>query len=226
MDSLFENFGFLLTEKQRDLFEKYYEILIFYNEKFNITAITEKREVYIKHFIDSLLGAKFINGNFIDVGSGGGFPALPVKILKPELKATLLDATEKKCGFLRETVKELGLKDVNVLCGRAEDLAREKNYRENFDCCIARAVAPMPVLTEYCLPFVKKGGKFVAYKAADAEKEISDAENAVKILGGNIETVEKTDLFGNTRTVIVINKKKNTPEKYPRVNSRIKKDPL
>ena len=226
MDFLFENFGFRLTEKQRILFEKYYEILIFYNEKFNITAITEKREVYIKHFIDSLLGAKFINGNFIDVGSGGGFPALPVKILKPELKATLLDATEKKCGFLRETVKELGIKDVSVICDRAENLAREKNYRESFDCCISRAVAALPVLTEYCLTFVKKGGKFVAYKAADAEKEISAAASAINILGGKLETVEKTDLFGNTRTVIVINKKKNTPEKYPRVNSRIKKDPL
>ena len=226
MDSLFENFGFRLTEKQRILFEKYYEILIFYNEKFNITAITEKREVYIKHFIDSLLGAKLINGNFIDVGSGGGFPALPVKILKPELKATLLDATEKKCGFLRETVKELGIKDVTVICDRAENLAREKNYRESFDCCISRAVAALPVLTEYCLPFVKKGGKFVAYKAADAEKEISAAASAINILGGKLETVEKTDLFGNTRAVIVINKEKNTPEQYPRVNSRIKKDPL
>ena len=226
MDSLFENFGFRLTEKQRILFEKYYEILIFYNEKFNITAITEKREVFIKHFIDSLLGAKFINGNFIDVGSGGGFPALPVKILKPELKATLLDATEKKCGFLRETVKELGIKDVTVICDRAENLAREKNYRESFDCCISRAVAALPVLTEYCLPFVKKGGKFVAYKAADAEKEISAAASAINILGGKLETVEKTDLFSNTRAVIVINKEKNTPEQYPRVNSKIKKDPL
>ena len=226
MDSLFENFGFRLTEKQRILFEKYYEILIFYNEKFNITAITEKREVFIKHFIDSLLGSKFINGNFIDVGSGGGFPALPVKILKPELKATLLDATEKKCGFLRETVKELGIKDVTVICDRAENLAREKNYRESFDCCISRAVAALPVLTEYCLPFVKKGGKFVAYKAADAEKEISAAASAINILGGKLETVEKTDLFSNTRAVIVINKEKNTPEQYPRVNSKIKKDPL
>ena len=226
MKDFFKVYGFDISDYQAELFEKYYEILIFYNEKFNITAITEKREVFIKHFIDSLLGAKFINGNFIDVGSGGGFPALPVKILKPELKATLLDATEKKCGFLRETVKELGIKDVTVICDRAENLAREKNYRESFDCCISRAVAALPVLTEYCLPFVKKGGKFVAYKAADAEKEISAAASAINILGGKLETVEKTDLFGNTRAVIVINKEKNTPEQYPRVNSRIKKDPL
>lgn len=225
MTDLFKNAGFFLDGEKLELFEKYYEILSFYNEKFNLTAITEKSEVYLKHFVDSLTGAKFINGDFLDVGSGGGFPAVPIKILKPELKATLLEATGKKCEFLRELIKELGLKNTEVICGRAEELAHDKFYREKFEFCTARAVAALPALCEYCLPFVKKGGKFVAYKG-DAEKEISDAENAVKILGGRLEKTEKIDLSGNLRTIIVINKENKTPEEYPRANAKIRKKPL
>ena len=225
MTDLFENAGFFLDGNQLRLFEKYYEILSFYNEKFNLTAITEKREVYLKHFVDSLTGAKFITGDFLDVGSGGGFPSVPIKILKPELKATLLEATGKKCEFLRELVKELGLKDVQIICGRAEELAHDKFYREKFEFCTARAVAALPILSEYCLPFVKLNGKFIAYKG-DAEQEISDAEKAVKILGGRIENVEKIDLSGNLRTIIVINKESKTPEEYPRANAKIRKKPL
>lgn len=225
MVEIFKNAGFILDGNKLELFEKYYEILSFYNEKFNITAITEKNEVYLKHFVDSLTGAKFINGDFLDVGSGGGFPSVPIKILKPELKATLLEATGKKCEFLRSLVKELGLKDVRIICGRAEDLAHDKFYRQKFEFCTARAVAALPILSEYCLPFIKTGGKFVAYKG-DAEKEILDAENAVKILGGKIEKVEKIDLSGNLRTIIVINKERKTPEEYPRANAKIRKKPL
>ena len=225
MDNLFRKAGFFLDGEKLRLFEKYYEILSFYNEKFNITAITEKNEVYLKHFVDSLTGAKFINGDFLDVGAGGGFPSVPIKILKPELKATLLEATGKKCEFLRELVKELGLKDVQIICGRAEELAHDKFYREKFEFCTARAVAALPILSEYCLPFVKIGGKFVAYKG-DAEQEISDAENAVKTLGGKIEKTEKIDLSGNLRTIIVINKESKTPEEYPRANAKIRKKPL
>lgn len=225
MTEIFEKAGFFLEDEKLVLFEKYYEILSFYNEKFNITAITEKNEVYLKHFVDSLTGAKFINGSFLDVGSGGGFPAIPLKIFKPELKATLLDATGKKCEFLKTVVTELELKDTEVICGRAEDLAHNKDYREKFDVCTARAVAALPVLSEYCLPFVKTGGKFVAYKG-DAEKEISDSKNALKILGGKIENIEKIDLSGNLRTIIVINKEKKTSEEYPRANAKIKKKPL
>lgn len=225
MTDLFKNAGFFLDGEKLELFEKYYEILSFYNEKFNLTAITEKSEVYLKHFVDSLTGAKFINGDFLDVGSGGGFPAVPIKILKPELKATLLEATGKKCEFLRELIKELGLKNTEIICGRAEELAHDKFYREKFEFCTARAVAALPALCEYCLPFVKKGGKFVAYKG-DAEKEISDSENAVKILGGRLEKTEKIDLSGNLRTIIVINKENKTPEEYPRANAKIRKKPL
>ena len=225
MENLFKNAGFIISQNQFDLFEEYYKLLTFYNEKFNITAITDKKEVYIKHFIDSLLGAEFINGDFLDVGSGGGFPAIPLKIFKPELSATLLDATGKKCEFLKEVVKQLKLDKVNVIFGRAEELAHDNKFREKFDCVTARAVAGLPVLAEYCLPFVKIGGKFVAYKG-DAEQEIKDSENALKILGGKIEKTEKIDLFGNNRTIIVINKDKATDKLYPRNNSKIKKKPL
>lgn len=225
MTEIFEKAGFFLEKEKSDLFEKYYKILTFYNEKFNITAITEKSEVYLKHFADSLTGAKFINGDFLDVGSGGGFPAIPLKIYKPELKATLLEATGKKCEFLKAVVNELGLKNVDIICGRAEELAHDKVYREKFEFCTARAVAALPVLTEYCLPFVKTGGKFIAYKG-DAKQEISDAENAVKVLGGRIEKAEKINLSDNSRTIIVIKKEIKTPEEYPRVNAKIRKKPL
>lgn len=217
--------GFDLSEEKLNLFEKYYNILTYYNQKFNLTAITEKNEVYLKHFADSLLGAKYIEGSFIDVGSGGGFPAIPLKIFKPELKATLLEATGKKCEFLKEVVKELELKDVNIVCGRAEEIAHDKFYREKFDVATARAVAALPVLTEYCLPFIKCGGKFVAYKG-DAELELSLSENAIKILGGNLENTEKLDLSGNLRTIIVIKKEKQTGSEFPRSNAKIKKKPL
>lgn len=225
MTEIFEKAGFFLDGEKLELFEKYYKILSFYNEKFNITAITEKNEVYLKHFADSLLGAKYIEGDFLDVGSGGGFPSIPLKILKPELKATLLEATGKKCEFLNEVIKELNLKDIKVICGRAEELAHDKFYREKFSVCTARAVAGLPALTEYCLPFVKVCGKFVAYKG-DAEQEIKDSENAVKILGGKIEKIEKFNLSGNLRTIVVINKEKNTPFEYPRANAKIRKKPL
>ena len=225
MKSLFDKFGFNLSEKQFADFENYYNLLNFYNAKFNITAITEKKEVYLKHFVDSLLGAKFIDGCFLDVGAGGGFPSLPIKILKPELNAVLLEATGKKCEFLKEAVKELKLNNVEIICGRAEEKAHDKFFREKFDCATARAVAALPILSEYCLPFVKIGGKFVAYKG-DAEEEINSAKSAVKILGGKFEITEKFDLDGNTRTVVVISKEKSTDSAYPRANAKIRKKPL
>ena len=225
MDKILRDFGFNLTEKQKENFEKYYDLLIYYNSKFNITAITEKSEVYLKHFADSLLGAKYIEGDFLDVGSGGGFPAIPVKILKPELSLTLMEATGKKCEFLKEVIKELKLSNVSVVCGRAEEKAHDKLFREKFSYVTARAVAALPVLSEYCLPFLKTGGKFVAYKG-DAGEEINSALSAVKILGGKIEFTEKLDLNGNRRSIVVIKKEKETPLLYPRSNAKIRKRPL
>lgn len=225
MKDFFKDFGYNLTDEQVLKFETYYNLLKFYNSKFNLTAITEKSEVYVKHFIDSLSGAEFINDAFIDVGSGGGFPAIPIKIYKPELKATLIDATGKKCEFLKTVAKELDLKEVNVVNGRAEELAHDKNFREKFSFATARAVAFLPVLSEYCLPFVKVGGKFVAYKG-DAKEELLEAKSAVKILGGEIETVEKFTLNENARTIIVIKKERKTDAPFPRANAKIIKKPL
>lgn len=222
---IFEKFGFNISENQINLFEEYYKLLTFYNEKFNITAITDKKEVYIKHFLDSLFGVKYIDGDFLDVGSGGGFPAIPIKIFKPMLKATLLEATGKKCEFLKEVVKQLNLDNVNVIFGRAEELAHDNLYREKFEFVTARAVAALPILSEYCLPFVKLGGKFVALKG-DAEEELNNSVNAIKTLGGKLETAEKFDFFGNNRTIIVINKERATDKIYPRANAKIKKKPL
>ncbi len=225
MKNLFNKFGFDISDNQLEKFEKYYNLIDFYNSKFNITAITEKNEVYLKHFTDSILGAEFIDGDFIDIGSGGGFPAIPIKILKPDLKVTLIEATGKKCEFLKEVVEELDLKDVNVIFGRAEELAHDKNFREKFDFVTARAVAALPSLSEYCIPFLKVGGKFVAFKA-DAESEIKESENAIKILGGKIEEVKKFDLAGNLRTLVIVKKERQTENVYPRPNAKIRKKPL
>ena len=225
MNGLFSETDFSLNEKQLSLFEKYFEILVEYNEKFNLTAITEKSEVYKKHFTDSLVGTKFLtSGKLLDVGSGGGFPGIPLAIVRPDIYITLLDATEKKCEFLKTVVDKLELFNVNVICGRAEELAKE-DLREKFDMCTARAVGRLNALSEYTLPFIKIGGKFICYKG-NAEEELSDAENALKILGGTLETVYKKEFSFGTREIIVIKKTAKTPSVYPRSYSKIKKNPL
>lgn len=226
MEKLFKEYGLDIDENKKNLFKSYYSLLLEYNSRFNITAITDEREVVIKHFIDSALGVELLKGETLaDVGSGGGFPAIPLKILKPELKVTLIEATEKKCEFLKTVADTLGLKEVTVLCGRAEEFAKKSEYREKFDICTARAVARLNILSEYCLPFVKKDGIFLAYKG-DADEEARDSENAVKILGGKIITHDKYVLDGAKRSLIVIEKQKNTDAKYPRGNARIKNKPL
>ena len=226
MEKLFKEYGLDIDENIKNLFKSYYSLLLEYNSRFNITAITDEREVVIKHFIDSALGVELLKGETLaDVGSGGGFPAIPLKILKPELKVTLIEATEKKCEFLKTVADTIGLKDITVLCGRAEEFAKKSEYREKFDICTARAVARLNILSEYCLPFVKRGGIFLAYKG-DADEEARDSENAVKILGGKIITHDKYVLDGAKRSLIVIEKQKNTDAKYPRGNARIKNKPL
>lgn len=226
MEKLFKEYGLNIDENKKNLFNSYFSLLTEYNSRFNITAITDEREVVIKHFIDSALGVELLKGETLaDVGSGGGFPAIPLKILKPDLKITLIEATEKKCEFLKTVADTLDLKEVTVLCGRAEEFAKKSEYREKFDICTARAVARLNILSEYCLPFVKKGGIFLAYKG-DADEEVRDSENAVKILGGKIITHDKYVLDGAKRSLIVIEKQKNTDAKYPRGNARIKNKPL
>ena len=226
MEKIFSSYNINLTLKQKEKFEKYYELLVYYNAKFNITAITERAEVIKKHFVDSCLGVdKLIGKTLIDIGSGGGFPAIPVKILKEDLSLTLVEATGKKCEFLKTVATELGLKDVTVINDRAETLSKNSLFREKFDICTARAVARLNTLAEYCMPFVKVGGTFVSYKG-DAEQEISEAENAVKILGGKIKESYFYELDGAKRALITIEKIKNTPQKYPRGNGKERKNPL
>lgn len=226
MKKYFLEYGIELSDKQLESFEKYYDLLVFYNSKFNLTAITEREEVIKKHFIDSVLGVDNLVGNkLIDIGSGGGFPAIPIKIMKNDLSVTLLEATGKKCEFLKTVIKELNLENIEVINNRAEILAKDPLYRESFDLCSARAVARLNTLLEYCMPFVKVGGKFVSYKG-DSTDEVLEAQNAVKILGGKLIEVKNYLLDGAKRSLIVIKKEKPTDKKYPRGNGKERKNPL
>ena len=207
---------------------RFKEILDKYNSVMNLTAVKGERDTYVKHFLDSALGLEFFKGeNCCEIGSGGGFPSIVLKILNEDLEFTLVESTGKKCEYLKEAVKELNLNNVEVICARAEDLARDEKYREKFDNVTARAVARMNVLCEYCIPFCKAGGRFIAYKGDD-ESEIKEAENAVKTLGGAFESSEKFTLpyEMGVRNIVVIKKERQTPEKYPRGNGKERKKPL
>lgn len=221
--------GFSLTEETEKKLDLFKDILKEYNEKFNLTSITDDDGIYEKHFADSLKGEEFfsLGANVLEVGSGGGFPSVPLKIARPDLKFTLTEATEKKCVYLKIVGEKLGFDNFTVINGRAEELGKEEKYREKYDIVTARAVARLNVLSEYCLPFVKKGGYFVAYKG-DAEEEIKEALSAIGILGGEIANVKKFVLSekSGTRNIVVIKKIKNTPSEYPRKNGAIKKNPL
>ncbi len=226
MKKYFEKYSINISDEKIKKFEKYYNILIEYNKKFNLTAITEREEVIIKHFVDSLLGVDNITGNkLIDIGSGGGFPAIPIKIFKDEVLLTMVDSTGKKCEFLNAVCRELEFDNAKAVCARAEELAKDKNFRESYDICTARAVARLNTLCEYCIPFVKVGGYFVAYKG-DATEELDEAQNAIKILGGKLEKVDSFELEGAKRQIIVIKKIKETPQNYPRGNGKERKKPL
>ena len=226
MKKIFLDYGINLTDNQVQLFEDYYRLLIEYNNKFNLTAITEKDQVIYKNFLDSAIFKDYVVGKtHLDIGSGGGFPAIPLKIVKPELNLTLLEATGKKCEFLTALKQGLNLDNVTVLNGRAEDFANKPEYRESFDVVTARAVARLNILTEYCLPFVKIGGTFVAYKA-QAEEEIQEALNSIKILGGKIKDIVTIQIQDFTRTAVIIEKVKPTNPKFPRSNAQIRKKPL
>lgn len=229
MKELFEKYGIPLNDEKQEKLREFSLLLREYNEKFNLTSITDEKEIEIKHFLDSCLFVdKFSTGaKIIEIGSGGGFPSVPNKILRDDLSFTLLEATEKKCEYLLAIKEKLNLKNVEIINGRAEEFGKDKKYREKYDYAIARAVARMNALCEYCMPFVKKGGSFVAFKG-QAEEELKEAENAIKILGGRIKKVYEYELpEGNgTRNVIEIEKISSTPLLYPRPNGKIKKSPL
>ena len=221
-----------LTDMQKEQFQKYYEILVEWNKVMNLTAITEYDEVNLKHFADSLTILRLIDmkaiSTVIDVGTGAGFPGIPLKIVFPQIELVLLDSLNKRIKFLNEVTEKLGLKNVQAIHGRAEDLARKQEYREKFDLCVSRAVANLSTLSEYCIPFVKKNGVFVSYKSGESEKEIQQSEKAVHILGGTIEEIDKFCLPGTDmgRALVKIRKVKNTSGKYPRKAGMPGKEPL
>ena len=222
----FDKCDISLSKEQGEKLLKLYEFLIEYNEKVNLTAITDFEEVVIKHFVDSILPFSKLSidkgASFIDVGTGAGFPSIPLLIYRPDLEGTLLEALNKRCVFLEAACELVGVK-AKVIHGRAEDYAKDK--REQFDIATARAVAAMPVLCEYCLPYVKTGGRFVALKSVNENSD--ESENAIKILGGKTEQILDYEITnGDSRRLFVIKKISQTPTKYPRNPSMIKKKPL
>lgn len=225
MDEILDAYKIALNRVQKDKLRRFFLFLKEENAKYNLTALTEERDVYCKHFADSLLIVDMLkSGKLLDVGSGGGMPAIPLAVAREDISFTLLEATGKKCAFLRAAASLLDLKNVTVLQGRAEENAKGA-LRESFDTVTARAVARLDTLAEYCLPFVKKGGVFVAYKG-DAAEEIKKAENAVKILGGRFKKTENFLLEGAKREIVFIEKIENTPAAYPRGKGKERKNPL
>lgn len=220
-----------IDENMLAQFMKYKELLLEWNEKINLTAITEDREILLKHFADCVSLVPFINLNnksVIDVGTGAGFPGIPVKIVSPSIKLTLLDSLNKRINFLSEVVSSLGLNDVSCVHSRAEDGGQNVEFREKFDVCISRAVADLSILSEYCLPFVKTGGTFISLKGPDAKQEVINALKAIEVLGGEIENVEKIEIpFTDiVHTLVMIKKVRQTPMKYPRKSGKVSKNPI
>ena len=227
-----EELNIKLEKRQMCQFLKYYELLVEWNSFMNLTAITDFDEVIKKHFVDSLSLIKAIDlskdYSVIDIGTGAGFPGIPLKIAFPNLKITLLDSLNKRIKFLNEVIEKLELKGIKTIHGRAEDFAKDKEYRQSYDLCVSRAVANLSTLSEYCLPYVKQGGKFISYKSEKITDEMNAAKNAIKILGGNIYgqvefILPESDIY---RNLFIIEKVKDTPMKYPRKSGLPSKEPL
>ena len=224
--------GFLLTDRQKEQYESYFELLVEWNEKINLTAITDKDEVYLKHFYDSI--APILQGlienqpiRLLDIGAGAGFPSLPMKILFPELDVTIIDSLNKRINFLHLLAEELGLSGVHFYHGRAEDFAQDKAFRAQFDIVTARAVARMQVLSELTIPYLKVGGQLLALKASNAPEELEEAKNALNLLFSKVEDNLQYELpNGDPRYITLVEKKKETPNKYPRKAGMPNKRPL
>ena len=220
-----------LDETMAEQLIRYKEILLEYNKVMNLTAIVDDIEVITKHLIDSLIILKYVdlsNKKIIDVGTGAGFPGLPIKIANPSIIITLMDSTGKKINFLQEVINKLGLKDINLIWGRAEDFGTKKEYRETYDFCVSRAVANLCTLTEYCLPFVQVGGYFVSLKGPNIEEELAESKSSINTLGGIVERVEKYQLpFSDiVHSIVFIKKIRQTPSVYPRKAGKPSKEPI
>lgn len=225
-----------LSEKQVEQFTNYYEMLVETNKVMNLTAITELEEVISKHFLDSLLLAeiypeikhKQYKGTVLDLGTGAGFPGIPLKIAFPHLHITLMDSLNKRVKFLNTVINELDLCDISAIHGRAEEAARDKRYREQFDLCVSRAVANLSTLSEYTLPFVKVSGMCIPYKSSDVEQELEEGKKAIRTLGGALRDVKKVVLPETDieRSFLMIEKVKSTPKTYPRKPGIAKKEPI
>ncbi|MFZ1541320.1 MAG: 16S rRNA (guanine(527)-N(7))-methyltransferase RsmG [Enterococcus aquimarinus] len=224
--------GIELSAQQMQQFESYYELLVSWNEKMNLTAITEKKEVYLKHFYDSITLALAVDFNpeasLCDVGSGAGFPSIPLKIIFPDLKVTIVDSLNKRITFLTHLVQSLQLEGVSLFHDRAETFGQSKEQRASYDYVTARAVARLNVLAELCLPLVKKSGYFYALKATKSDEELQEAQSAIALLGGKFvgDKVIHLPLIGDERHILMIEKKKETPNKYPRKPGIPNKQPL
>lgn len=225
-------FSIELSEHQLLQFYQYFELLVEWNKVMNLTAITELEDVVTKHFVDSLSLVKAVpdlsDEKILDMGTGAGFPGIPLKIVFPELKITLLDSLNKRINFLNEVIGQLQLGEIQAVHGRAEDYGRDKLYREQYDYCVSRAVANLSTLSEYCMPYVKIGGAFIPYKSGKIEEELNQAKGAVKLLGGKIEEVvtfvlPKTDV---ERSFVIVRKTEGTSKKYPRKAGLPSKEPL
>ena len=236
MSQIFEQklneIGITLNDKQKEQFVKFYELLVEWNKVMNLTGITEYEEVNEKHFVDSLSVVKAIDMNqvesLIDIGTGAGFPGIPLKIAFPHVKVVLLDSLNKRINFLNTVISELGLENIETIHGRAEDFAKQPAYREQFDLCVSRAVANLATLSEYCIPYVKKEGMFVPYKSGEIDAEVEQSKKAIHVLGGKLQDVIKFQLPGTEigRSFVVINKVQSTAKRYPRKAGLPSKEPI
>lgn len=228
IERLFHQAGFDITKEQINKFQRFGALLLEYNEKFNLTAITDKEEIINKHFIDSMQGKEFLEtaNKIVDIGSGAGFPSIPLKLVCPEKEFMLLDSLNKRIGFLKVVIEDLELKEMKTEHIRIED-AGQRKHRNLYDVVLARAVAPLNTLLEYSMPLLRVGGKLIAYKGDKAEDEIKDAQRALKLLYGEISHIKEYKLAETyNRQIIVVQKLKDTPEIYPRLQNKPKKLPL